>query len=161
MGRMLLRLAIGLGLGVAWVPAAGPAQAVETADLSITASWAGGGPAKASVGQTVTYAVSVTNLGAGTATGIIVRTQTPDQFNPVSITCSDASFCSEPGGTLLAGDTVTATIVDVVCCFPRGDPRTTRAGATVVATTSDPNLDNNSASVVTRIVGPHGFSFAG
>jgi uncharacterized repeat protein (TIGR01451 family) len=158
---VLQRLAIGLALGVAWVPAAAPAQAVETADLSITASWAGGGPAKASVGETVTYAVSVTNLGSGTASGVIVLAQTPDQFNPVSLTCSDASFCSEPGGILVAGSTVTATVVDVVCCFPKGESRTTSAGATVVAATADPNLDNNSASVVTRIVGPHGFSFSG
>ncbi len=131
------------------------------ADLSVTASWAGGGPAKAGVGQTVTYAVSVTNLGPDTASGVIVFAQTPDQFNPVSITCSDLSFCSEPGGTLLAGSTVTATIVGVVCCFPKGESRTTGAGATVVADTLDPNLNNNSASVVTRIFGPHGFFFPG
>lgn len=160
MGRMLLRLAVSFGLSAAWIiPSLAPARAADTPDLSIVASWAGGGPARAKVGEMVIYAVSVTNLGPGTATGVVVVAVTPDQLNPISVTCSDVSFCSTPGGSLAAGDTVTATVVDVVCCFPKGDSRITNAGAAVLSTTVDPNLENNTATVATRIVGPHGFSF--
>ena len=160
MGRLLRRLATGLALSVVLLPTA-PAQAVEGADLSISAAWIGYGPAKASVGQTVTYAVTLTNLGPGTADGVFVVALTPDQFNPVSLTCSDASFCSSLGAVLAPGSTVTATVVEVVCCFPKGESRTTSAGAAVLAVSADPNMENNAAPVATRIVGPHGFFFSG
>ena len=69
MRRRLLRVVTGLVLSVAWV-AFVPANALESGDLSITATWAGGGPAKAAVGQRVTYDVTVTNLGSGAASGV-------------------------------------------------------------------------------------------
>jgi uncharacterized repeat protein (TIGR01451 family) len=160
--RVFLRLGAVLIMSVAWVPAAASAaQADEGADLSVTAVWVGSGVPRAAVGETVTYAITLTNLGPGTASGASLRAATPDQFNPVSLTCSDASFCSDLGGELAAGATITATVVDVVCCFPKGDTRTTSAGATAVATTADPNPENNHATVATRIVGPYGFSFPG
>jgi uncharacterized repeat protein (TIGR01451 family) len=158
---MLLRLSVALGLSAVWIPSFAPAQAAEAPDLSIAAFWAGDGPAKASVGEMVTYDISLTNLGPGTASGVVVLALTPDQFNPISLTCGDDTFCSEPGGSLGPGATITATVVDVVCCFPKGESRITNAGAAVVSTTADPDLDNNTATVATRIVGPHGFSFPG
>ena len=158
MRRRLLWVVCGLVL-VAWV-AFIPASALESTDLSITATWAGGGPPKAAVGQQVTYDVTVTNLGPGDASGVVITAVIPDQFNPVSLTCGDPSFCSS-GGQLAAGASTTATVVDVVCCFPKGESRTTSAGAGVSAATLDPNLGNNTAAVSTRIVGPHGFFFSG
>ena len=84
--------------------------------------------------------------------------ENPDAFNVDSMTCNDPTFCSAPGGALASGATVTATIVDVVCCFPVGASRKVSAGATAVSS-NDPDLTNNTASVPTKIVGPHGFSF--
>jgi len=139
----------------------GRAGAVTGADLAVVATWVGNGAPKAALGEDVTYAVTLTNLGPDTAAGALLLSITPDQFNPVSFTCSDASFCSEPGGELAPGAAVTATVVEVVCCFPKGESRTTSAGALVVSTTSDPDLLNNSAPVITRIVGPYGFFFPG
>jgi uncharacterized repeat protein (TIGR01451 family) len=159
MRRRLLRVFTGLALSVAWVAFA-PASALESTDLSITATWAGGGPAKAAVGQQVTYDVTVTNLGSGDASGVVITALIPDQFNPVSLTCSDPSFCST-GGQLTVGTSTTATVVAVVCCFPKGESRTTSAGAGVSAATLDLDLSNNTATVSTRIVGPHGFFFPG
>jgi uncharacterized repeat protein (TIGR01451 family) len=138
------------------------AVADPVADLSVTATWVGKGVPRAAVGQTVTYAITLTNLGPDTSTGTVLTAATPDQFNPVALTCSDASFCQSPGGELAPGETVTATVVDVVCCFPKGESRTTAAGAGATSeTTTDPNIDNNTATVVTKIVGPRGFSFPG
>jgi uncharacterized repeat protein (TIGR01451 family) len=134
--------------------------AADPADLSVSAAWVGHGIPRAAVGETVTYRITLTNLGPGTATRVYLFALTPDQFNPVSLNCVDPVFCASPGGELAAGATVTATVVDVVCCFPKGESRTTSAGATVFSDT-DPDLANNSSSVVTRIVGPHGFFFPG
>ena len=159
MRRGLLRVVIGLVLASASV-AFVPANAIESADLSIAATWAGGGPAKAAVGQQVTYDVNVTNLGPGAAIGVVITALIPDQFNPVSLACGDPSFCST-GGQLAVGASTTATVVDVVCCFPKGESRGTSAGAGVSATTFDSDLSNNAATVSTRIVGPHGFFFPG
>jgi len=134
--------------------------AADPADLSVSAAWVGTGIPKAAVGETVTYKIRLTNLGPGPATGVYLFALTPDQFNPVSLDCVPAVFCSSPGGVLAAGATVTATVVDVVCCFPKGESRTTSAGATVFSD-ADSDLANNSSSVVMRIVGPHGFFFPG
>jgi uncharacterized repeat protein (TIGR01451 family) len=129
------------------------------ADLSVTATWVGNGAPRAAVGQTVTYTITVTNLGPATATGAVLTASTPDQFNFVSLTCSQASFCGS-GGELAPGATTAATLVDVVCCFPKGESRTTSAGAGVTSA-DDPRISNDTASVVTRILGPNGFSFPG
>lgn len=56
---------------------------------------------------------------------------------------------------------MTATVVDVVCCFPKGESRTTSAGAGAVSTTPDPNFNNNVGTVQTKIVGQYGFFFSG
>jgi uncharacterized repeat protein (TIGR01451 family) len=138
------------------------AQAQTEADLSVTATWVGKGAPRGAVGDTVTYAITLTNLGPDTATETRLVALTPDQFNPVSLTCSDVSFCSSPGGELAPGATVMATVVDVVCCFPQGTIRKTSAGAAASSeTTSDSHPENNSATVLTRIIGPNGFSFPG
>jgi uncharacterized repeat protein (TIGR01451 family) len=158
----LVRLCAMLVVSVGLVPAMSAVALADTeADLSVTVTWVGHGVPRAAVGETVTYAVTLTNLGPETAAGTFLVAATPDQFNPVSLTCSDASFCSSSGGELAPGATVTATVVDVVCCFPKGESRRTAAGATVVSTTPDSHLDNNTATVVTKIVGPNGFSFPG
>jgi uncharacterized repeat protein (TIGR01451 family) len=155
-----LRLCAVVVASVALVPATNAAaQADPVADLSVTATWVGKGAPRAAVGETVTYAITLTNRGPDAAPGTVMDGLTPDQFNPVSLTCSNASFCSEPGGELAPGTTVTATVVEVVCCFPKGESRTTSAGAGVTTAATDPDLGNNNATVVTRILGRNGFSF--
>jgi uncharacterized repeat protein (TIGR01451 family) len=163
MRRRLLRLFAAFVVSVALVAAMSAAAMADTseADLSVTATWVGTGVPRAAVGQTVTYAITLTNLGPDSAAGTFFFAATPDQFNPVSLTCSDASFCSSQGGELAPGATVTATVVDVVCCFPKGESRTTSAGAGAVSATPDPNSNNNVGTIQTKIVGPHGFFFPG
>lgn len=143
---------------VAVVSGGGAAHASAGADLDVTAAAVGQGTPKVAVGQTITYTITLTNLGPDASADTYLIAQNPDAFNLVSMTCSDPTFCSAPGGALASGATVTATIVDVVCCFPVGASRKVSAGATAVSS-NDPNLDNNAASVPTKIVGSHGFSF--
>jgi uncharacterized repeat protein (TIGR01451 family) len=143
---------------VVLVSTGGNAAAAGGADLALTAAAVGTGAPKARVGETATYTITVTNLGPDASTGTYLIPLLPDAFNLVSMTCSDATFCDAPGGSLAAGSTVTATLVAVVCCFPARQSRTTEVGATVVSD-NDPNLQNNVASVRTKIVGPHGFAF--
>jgi uncharacterized repeat protein (TIGR01451 family) len=157
MKHRFLRLCSVMVASVGLVPAmSAVAVADPGADLSVTATWVGKGVPRGAVGERVTYAITLTNLGPDTATGASFFATLPDQFNPVSLTCSDDAFCSESGGLLAPGATTTATVVDVVCCFPKGDSRTTSAGAGVTSS-DDPNIANDTASVVTRIIGPHGF----
>ena len=56
---------------------------------------------------------------------------------------------------------MTATVVDVVCCFPKGESRTTSAGDGAVSTTPDPHFNNHVWTVQTKIVGQYGFFFSG
>ena len=88
---------------------------------------------------------------------MVITALIPDQFNPVSLTCSDPSFCST-GGQLTVGASTTAAVVEVVCCFPKrianDERRSWGSGGSL-----DPDLSNNTAAVSTRIVGPHGFFF--
>jgi len=147
-------------VGATLLSSGGAANAAGGSDVVVTATWAGQGTPRAAVGETLTYSVTLTNLGPDASSETILLASNPDALNLVSITCSDPAFCSSPGGTLAAGASVTATIVDVVCCFPAGASRIVFAGATVVvAPDTDPNLENNTALIRTTIVGPHGFSF--
>src|SRR4249919_296269 len=131
-----LRLCAMIVASVVLVPATNAvAQAEPVADLSVTATWVGKGVPRGAVGETVTYAITLTNLGPDTARGTLLTAGVPDQFNPVSLTCSsNPTFCDPPGGDLAAGTTVTATVVEVVCCFPQHASRTTSAGAGATTT---------------------------
>jgi uncharacterized repeat protein (TIGR01451 family) len=158
MGRGRARLIGAAVLCVMIASTSGIARASTGADVAVTASWVGNGTPKAAVGDTLTYSITLTNLGPEASAGTYLAEANPDALNFVSMTCSDPVFCSYPGGSLAPGTSVTATIVDVVCCFPVGESRITSAGAAVISA-NDPNLDNNVALVRTKIVGAHGFSF--
>ncbi len=145
-------------------PATATAQPTDGADLAVTMTWVGHGVPRAAVGETATYAITLTNLGPDTAVGTLLGTNEADQLNFVALICSDPTACIQPGtepgpGAALApGATVTATLVEQVCCFPKGESRRASVSAAVAASTPDPDLANNSVTLVTRIVGPHGFS---
>jgi uncharacterized repeat protein (TIGR01451 family) len=157
MTQRLLRLCAVFAVTVGLVPAMSAVAVADTgADLSVTARWVGKGEPRASLGDRVTYAITLTNLGPDTATGTFMGEITPDQFNPVSFTCSDASFCASPGGELAPGATVTATLVEVVCCFLKGESNRPSPGAAVSSATPDPHWENSYATVVTKLIGPHG-----
>jgi uncharacterized repeat protein (TIGR01451 family) len=160
---------VGVAVVVAMIPmtasplATAHAQPAVSADLAVTMRWIGGGTPKARVGDTVRFAITVTNRGPDTAVATVLSISTPDQLNPISLTCSDPAACTLPGLDLPPGATVTATLVEQVCCFPEGTSRQAPVSALVSSQppepTPDPDASNNIATVVVRIVGPHGFAF--
>jgi len=148
----MLRMATGLlaamlltGLG------AETAAAQETADLQIAKVAA---EKTVRVGETVTYTVTVTNLGPGTATGVVFGDSLPDQLNLVDSTCGAVSaFCSVE--SLLSGASATITIVATpIPNLGRGERRITNTAFVLQSETSDPNPSNNQASVTVQFVGP-------
>lgn len=144
------------------VPLATAQAQTASADLAVAMRWIGGGTPKAQVGQTVSFAITVTNRGPDTAVATVLSIGTPDQLNPISLTCSDPAACTLPGLDLPPGATVTATLVVQVCCFPEGTSRNAAVRALVNSQppepTPDPDASNNIATVVVKIVGPHGFA---
>jgi uncharacterized repeat protein (TIGR01451 family) len=157
----------GAAVVVALVPmaavplATAQAQTAASADLAVTMRWIGNGAPRAKVGEFASFAITATNRGPDTAVATVLSIGTPDQLNPISLTCSDPAACGS-GLDLPPGATVTATLVEQVCCFPQGTPRSAPVNAFVNSQppepTPDPDTSNNIATVVVRIVGPHGFA---
>jgi uncharacterized repeat protein (TIGR01451 family) len=159
---------VGAAVVVAMIPmtafplATAQAQPAASADLAVTMQWIGSGAPKARVGEFARFAITVTNGGPDNAEAAVLSIGTPDQLNPISLTCSDPAACGT-GLDLPSGATVTATLVEQVCCFPKGESRQATvsafANSQAPEVTPDPDASNNIASVVVRIVGPHGFAF--
>jgi len=120
-----------------------------SADLSVSKS----GPATASVGDTITYTVTVSNDGPGTATNVTAVDTLPPGVTFVSATPSQGSFSSVTEqwaiGTLAPSASATLTITATA---------STAGTATNVVTVdgdqTDPDTSNNDDSVVTSIGAP-------
>jgi uncharacterized repeat protein (TIGR01451 family) len=120
----------------------------EQADLEISKA---DSPDPVTVGDNLTYTITVTNLGPDAATNVVVTDTLPSgvRFVSASPECVHAAgvvTCNL--GTIPAGDSVTITIV--VTPTARGTISNT---ATVTSDTLDPNTDNNSDAEPTE-VGP-------
>jgi uncharacterized repeat protein (TIGR01451 family) len=147
-----VRIAVGLlaamlltGLG------AGTAAGQETADLQITKIAA---HQTVRVGETVTYTVTVTNLGPGTATGVIFGDSIPDQLNLVDSTCGAISaFCTVDSLPSDASSTITI-VATPIPNLARDERRISNTAFILQSDTSDPNPSNNQDSAVVRVVGP-------
>jgi Domain of unknown function DUF11 len=134
---------------------ASPARGVDVgaADVGVTMRWVGAGTPRARSGETVTYDISVTNRGPGTATEVVVGAGMTDQFDPVSLVCSVPAGCSYPGAALASGASFTATLRVVVSGFVRGESRHGNVWVTV-SSSSDLNASNDTSFVDTKLVGP-------
>ena len=156
------RFAVVAGIAVVALCIMAPAARADTgADLSVSISWIGNGKPRAQVGQITSYRVTVTNLGPDAAGDVRISLGIADQFNPSSpIDCGTGtadglSGCNFAG--LDAGSSVTVTLSAVVCCFPKGESRDASVTGGVTSSTTDPNFDNNFASLTTHISGNYGF----
>lgn len=120
---------------------------LPAADVAVTKT----GPAAVAAGGTITYAITVQNLGPIVATGVVVTDTLP----------STASFVSASGSGTVAGNVVTWPTIPtigagasqsftVVVTAPSSGVLTNLAAAT--ATTPDPDLSNNNGSASTARV---------
>jgi len=117
-------------------------------------------------GETITYTVTMTNLGSDNANSVDTQFILPDQLRLVSMTCDrgispDTPFCEY--ATLAAGETV----VSILVAKPnlgaqKGNPNvTTTANVSFEVDcnydpnncTFDPDMSNNSASVTMKLAG--------
>jgi uncharacterized repeat protein (TIGR01451 family) len=126
----------------------------ETADLQIT-KVAESKTVRVGLDETVTYTVTLTNLGPGVATGVVFGDSLPDQLNLVRSTCGEVSaFCTVE--SLPNGASATLTIVATpITNLARNERRISNtAFIENFGTTSDPNPGNDQASTIVRVVGP-------
>jgi Domain of unknown function DUF11 len=133
---MLAALTVASLLAVG-VPAA---LAQSSADLAVTIA---ADLTKAKAGQSVTYTITVSNLGDTTATDVALFVGCPDNLQ-----CGRVDAIS---ATLEAGASVTATMVAIANPCGLSITRLATVFAEVSSTSSDADLSNNSDSVTIRL----------
>jgi uncharacterized repeat protein (TIGR01451 family) len=135
-----------IGLGVE------RAAGQEHADLQITKV---ASSKTVRVGETVTYTVTLTNLGPGVAAGVVFGDPLPDQLNLVSSTCGAVSaFCTVESLPSLASVTLTIVATPITNLARNERHISNTAFIADFGTTSDPNPGNDQASATVRVVGP-------
>jgi uncharacterized repeat protein (TIGR01451 family)/fimbrial isopeptide formation D2 family protein len=108
------------------------------------------------VGDTVTFTVTLENLGPSSAQNVAVADQLPAGLQLVSGTPSAGTFDAGTGvwtlGTVVSGTTSTLQVVALVLAPASGPVSAQENIATATSTTPDPNPDNNTdtSTVVPR-----------
>lgn len=126
----------------------------DAADLSISEQ---GSFSPVSVGSTLTYTLTVTNSGPGIATGVIVIDPLPPGLMYVSATSTQGTRSVNGNsvtariGSMSSGSTVTVTATATATGVGR-----VANTATVSGGESDPDITNNSATVMTYLTGHTG-----
>jgi uncharacterized repeat protein (TIGR01451 family) len=155
--RRRLAAATVFGLGLTLFGAAiSAAQGTPTADLAIVSNTASVRHAK--VGDVVTFTIGATNNGPDPAELFVQTAQTLDSLKFESVTCdfhisNDGTLCEYH--VLQPGDTVTQTVrAQVQATGSRFATET--ACVASPGPINDPNLGNDCATGVVRIIGQHG-----
>jgi uncharacterized repeat protein (TIGR01451 family) len=135
-------VAISLPAEVATAQGAADLQLTKTADRKTV-----------KIGETVTYTITLTNLGPGLATDIVFGDPLPDQLNLVGSTCGAVSaFCTVT--SLPSGASATLTVAATPITNPaQSERRVTNCAFIAETGSTDPNPDNDIACVTIRIVG--------
>jgi uncharacterized repeat protein (TIGR01451 family)/uncharacterized delta-60 repeat protein len=101
------------------------------------------------VGSNVTFTITVTNIGPGSATNVVVNDVLPSGYTFVSATPSVGTW-SAPNWTISNfANGANATLNIVATVKPAGNYKNT---ATVTANQADPVLSNNTSSVTPNII---------
>ncbi len=136
-------LAVGLSANLAAAQGAADLQITKVADKKTV-----------KIGETITYTITVTNLGPDVATDIVFGDPIPDQLNLVSSTCGNVSaFCTV--ASLESGASVTLVVVATpIANLAHSERRVTNSAFIAESSSTDPNAANDIASVTIRIAGP-------
>jgi uncharacterized repeat protein (TIGR01451 family) len=121
----------------------------DIADLKITKT----GPATVDAGGTVTYSITVKNLGPGGASSVVVHDPTPNrmQFVGNAGDCATAFPCALGALALNQSKTILATYT----VNPGTDGQAVTNQASVTSTTTDNYLVNNTAEAESRVSCPN------
>ena len=131
--------------GVVTVPVATPASDLQIVKL---------GPATANAGGSITYSISITNIGPDSATNAIVTDPAPAGLTFVSAGAPCAAGFPCNLGTLTSGQNVViGNVVFAVAASFSGSIVNT---ATVTADQPDPTPNNNTSSVIATVQGTPG-----
>jgi uncharacterized repeat protein (TIGR01451 family) len=122
-----------------------------SADLSVTMT----GPATGHVGQSLTYTITVRNLGPSTASGVSLTDTLPKNAGFGSVSTTVGTCAPKPQqqtvvcslGSLASGSTVTITIV----IKPTKKGAFTNAAIVTLTSPNDPISGNNTMSVTTQV----------
>lgn len=131
-----------------------PASAQEaSADLVLTKT---ADHKNVKIGQTITFTITVTNLGPDTATGVFFGDALPDPLNFVSSSCNkgptSGGACSVT--SLAVGESATITLVATPITNPaKSERKFTNTAFIGASDTFDPNPGNNTASLHLHITG--------
>jgi uncharacterized repeat protein (TIGR01451 family) len=136
-------LAVGLSANLAAAQGGADLQITKVADKKTV-----------KIGETITYTITVTNLGPDVATDIVFGDPIPDQLNLVSSTCGNVSaFCTV--ASLESGASVTLVVVATpIANLAHSERRVTNSAFIAESSSTDPNAANDIASVTIRIAGP-------
>lgn len=128
--------------GVMWM------QQTLTADLAVSKTDM---PDPVTVGNSLTYTITVTNHGPDPATGVVVTETLPQGMTLVSVAPSQGS-CGQPSvlSCQLGGLTKDASATITVVVTPTSAALLNNS-VTVSAPVTDPNPDNNTATAVTTV----------
>jgi uncharacterized repeat protein (TIGR01451 family) len=125
-------------------------EPVESADVSVTKS---ASPNPVAPGQTLTYAITASNAGPSDAQNVVITDTIPSGIAGVEFS-TDGGITWSPWtgtfniGTLPSGTSRTILIRGTVSSTAKGTITNT---ANVTSTTPDPNPNNNTSSVVTKV----------
>jgi uncharacterized repeat protein (TIGR01451 family) len=115
------------------------------ADVAISKT----GPPAVSLGQNITYTISVANFGPAGASGVTVSDTTPSGLTPVSVTGGGCTTFPCTIGALAVGPPVTITATyNVPVTYSGPSPILNTA---TVTSASDPNSANDSATASTTV----------
>jgi large repetitive protein len=132
-----------------------PTSTIPSADVSIVKTVDNSTP---SVGDTINYTLTVSDLGPATATGVVARDVLPAGITFVSATATDGSYATSTG-TWTIGDMNASSeaSLDIAATVNAGTASTTITNTATVAesaSTTDSNLANNSSSVSITVQNP-------
>ena len=129
------------------------------ADMDITMNSAPpspmeGGPASVELGMPLNYTITVTNNGPDSGTGVTVTDILPARFRVTSASASQGTCEGDPLVCTLGGVGVNNQATITINGIPIAGPRTLINGASVFSDLPDPNVSNNSVTLLTEVTVP-------